>query len=449
MLKLSSSSLAFVAFALSAAPLVLAQVDPSATGGATVEDDSRMLVPSLLSNALYAPTASVDARHNFLTGEVGFESGYIDNINPSTQSAPAADFTNSIAPELKFDRNSPRQTATFNYTPRFTFYTPNSNLNSMDNGFYGSYQGRLTEHITLGLDDSFIRTSNVFNESYPFASGGLSGSAQSPVPAAIAPYAEQLRNTADADLSYQFSANGMIGGGGTFSTYRFPNPSQSVGLYNSDGAGGSAFYSRRLTNRQYVGVTYEYNRTLAYPATGQIETQSHTLLPFYTVFFNRTFSLSAAGGAVRSDTSQPKQATLGSWDPAVVLSFGWQGVQGNIAASFLRTVVSGGGLLGAFTSTSASLDGSWKFGRYWTVGAAFTYENIVPEAPIAILINQGGNSLMAQGSVSRSFGEHFIAACGYQRFHEQFGGIQSIAVNPDADRGYGTITYVFRKSLGR
>ena len=313
----------------------------------------------------------------------------------------------------------------------------------------GLFEGRLTRHLTLSLQDDFLRTSNIFDESYPFSAGGLSGTTQVPVPAAIAPFAEQLRNAATADVTYQFSRNGMVGGGMTFTNYDFPNPADSVGLYDSGEEGGSGFYDRRVTSRQYLGVTYEYDRILDYPVSGTVDSQTQSLLPFYSVFFSKTFSLSAAAGPVRWSVSQPEQPPASSWTGATVLNIGWQGNKGNLTASFLRTVTSGGGLVGAFTSVGANLAGAWKFSRAWTGKMGFGYQEIDPVIPLDFVIYQGGNSVMAQASVVRTLGEHATLECGYQHFYEQFKGIAAIAADPNGDRAFASFTYILRKPLGR
>ena len=451
MLKRSHTLFVLAAcFGLALAVPALAQVQPEASGGQTVEEDQdQMMTPPLLSGTIYANMSGSDIQKNVLTTAVSVNAAYVDNVLPSDTSTPVADETYSIDPHVQFDRTTARHLMTLSYDPSYTFYTPTSVLDSFNQSAGGVFQGRVTQNVTLGVQDFFVRTSNVFDESYPFSSGGLPGSTQTPIPAAIAPFAEQLRNVANANGTWQFSRNGMVGGGGSFSQYRFPNQNDSAGLFNSDGEGGSAFYSRRMTRRQYIGANYEYDRTLSFLTNLQIETQAHTLLPFYSVFFTKTFSLSAAAGPVRVDIGQPKQSDIVKWEPEVVLSMGWQGTKGNVAASFLRTVTSGGGLVGAYNSVSANLSGGWKFAHAWTAQTSFSYQNIGLVAPLALIIYQGGNSLMAQGAVERTLGEHVTMQFGYQRFHEQFGGIAAIAANPDGDRGFVNVTYDLKKTLGR
>jgi hypothetical protein len=436
-------------FGLFLAASAHAQVQPEASGGPVEEEDSQMMTPPLLTGTIYANMSGSDTRRNVLTTAVSVNAAYVDNVLPTDTTTPVADETVSIDPHIQFDRATVRQLITLNYDPAYTFYTPTSVLDNFDQSAGGVFQGRITQNVTLGMQDFFVKTSNVFDESYPFSAGGLPGSTQTPIPAAIAPFAEQLRNVGNANATWQFSRNAMVGGGGLFSEYRFPNQNQSAGLYDSNGEGGSAFYSRRATRRQYIGVNYEYDRTLAYLGNSQIETQAHTLLPFYSVFFTKTFSLSAAAGPVRVDIGQPQQQDILRWAPELVLSMGWQGNRGNVSTSFLRTVTSGGGLVGAYNSVSGNLSGGWKISHTWTAQTSFTYQNIELLAPLAIIIYQGGNSLMAQGSLGRTLGEHVNVQFGYQRFHEQFNGIAAIAANPDGDRGFVNVTYDLKKTLGR
>jgi len=427
-----------------------AQVEPGAAGGAIPEDDdARMDVPPLLTGTPYANTVGVETRQNIFTTAATVNVAYLDNVLPGSTPTPVADTTISINPSLNYNRSTPRQDEILQYSPSFAFYTPTSQLNAVNQSASGLFDGRLTRHLALSLEDDFLRTSNIFDESYPLSLGGISGSVQAPVPAAIAPFAEQLRNAASADVTYQFSRNGMVGGGTTFTNYIFPNPADSVGLYDSGEEGGSAFYNRRVASRQYFGVTYEYDRILGYLESGNVETQTQNLLPFYSVFFSKTLSLSAAAGPVRWSVSQPGQQTASSWTGATVLKMSWQGSKGNLTASFLRTVTSGGGLIGAFTSDGANLGGTWKFGRAWIGKVGFGYQEIEPIIPLNSVIYQGGNSVMAQASVVRTLGEHATLECGYQHFYEQFKGIAAIAADPNGDRAFASFTYILRKPLGR
>jgi len=56
---------------------------------------------------------------------------------------------------------------------------------------------------------------------------------------------------------------------------------------------------------------------------------------------------------------------------------------------------------------------------------------------------------MAGVSMGRSFLDHLSTSFGYQRLQEHYTGIAVISENPDSDRVYVTVSYEFKKSLGR
>ena len=84
----------------------------------------------------------------------------------------------------------------------------------------------------------------------------------------IAPIADRLSNTGNVGITYQFAANSMVGAGGTFTNLHYPNQAEVPGLFDSSSQGGLAFYSVRISKINYFGATYQYQRLLSYPASG-------------------------------------------------------------------------------------------------------------------------------------------------------------------------------------
>jgi hypothetical protein len=130
-------------------------------------------------------------------------------------------------------------------------------------------------------------------------------------------------------------------------------------------------------------------------------------------------------------------------------SIGRQGAHTNFAASYSRTVSGGGGLLGAFTSSSASASATWQFARAWSVASSANYQLRTNVSPASVSIEKGGHSVSGSISIERSLGEHFRANLGYQRLHQTYSSIAAIASNPDSDREFISITYQFKRPLGR
>jgi hypothetical protein len=442
----------FLAFLVGAAfafttPAVC-QVEPSASGGTTSNDDSTMMTPPPVSGMPYPNTASSETRSNYLNAGLSVTPGYIDNVLPNATAAPVGDFSCAVAPGVSLDRSTPRQSEQVTYSSIFSFYEPTSTLNTIDQSAAVITQFRLSPHVGLSIQDSILKTSNVFNESYPF-SNPITGSAQASMPVVIAPFAEQFVNTTSGGISYQFATNAMIGGGGSYNIFDFPNQAQTPDFFSSNALSGSVFYDRRLSAAQYFGLVYEYERVLAYPVNATSETQVHTLLPFYTLYFNRMFSLSISAGIERIDETESPALQFNSWEPSVNASVGWRGKRGNVAASYFRSVSAGGGILGAVNSNSVSGSGGWQLSRTWIGSASVSY---------ALLSNLGqsessstavGHTVAAQASLSHTLGEHLNATFGYQHLSEDYSNIAVIAADPNSNREFVSVTYQFRRPLGR
>jgi hypothetical protein len=435
----------------------LAQVEPSATGnGGGSLDESEMMTPPPVSGMPYANAPGGDTRSNYLAASVSFSPAYIENLLPGSNDLPVDAVNYSIFPSVSLDHSTPRQLEQLTYSPSFNLYqatnNPNStqigNFDSIDQNAAVTFQYRFNPRVTFSALDSFTRTSDVFNSTY-LSSGTISGSTTSLAPTVIAPFAEQLMNTAGGLLTYQFGRNAMIGGGGSYNTFSFPNPTQAVGLYNSNGAGGNAFYNRRLSRAQYLGLQYQYARILTYPSNGVSETQIQSLLPFYTFYFNQAFSFSVSAGIDYVDTTAPQAPESKSWSPTAVASFGWQGKRGNLAASFSRSISTGQDLLGAYNSNSISASGGWKLARTWTGELTVAYTAIGSVTPLNISSVQSGNTLAFVGSIQRSVGERFSAGFQYQRLQENYTAIAVVSANPDSNRVSANITYQLRRPIGR
>jgi hypothetical protein len=346
-------------------------------------------------------------------------------------------------------KSTPRQQTTLSYSPSFLIYDPTTALDTIDQGSALTYVYRLSQQVSVSLGDTFYRSSNVFDQSYTFSSGGITGSTQTPAATVIAPFAELMSNIVHGLVSYQFGRDGMVGAGGSFSTFDYPNPSDSAGLSNSNASGATAFYDRRLSRSQYLGLGYQYGRTTSNGLEGQTTTDTNSLLPFYTLYFSRTASFSISAGIEHTSVQQAQSPVFKSWSPEAAISMGWQSSRANLAAYYSYTVTSGGGLVGAFTSNSAGVSAGYKLTRSWSVALSASYVNSNTVSPQIVSYGEGGNTASGQASLSRMFGERIGVGFGYERLHEDFSGIKVISENPDSYQEYARFTYQFRKALGR
>ena len=367
--------------------------------------------------------------------------------------SPVSDTSYSLWPTISLDQTTPRLHQTLTYSPGFTFYQHTSVRNEQDQNLSLDFQYRLSPHITLSLRDGLRKSSNIFNQPYPLSGGAISGSAQSAQLAVVAPLADQLNNTANAELAYQFSRNDMIGGSGMFATLHYLDPDQSAGLSDSNSRGGSAFYSHRLAKTQYLGATYEYSDILGDSPNGQNEaesqTQTHSILAFFTIYLKPNLSLSLSGGPQHFEVFQPSVTTIHSWSPAVTASMGWQGQRSSFAASYSRIVSGGGGLVGAYYANSADVFVRHLIARTWTIGATGNYAITENVSSALAVSNPGGHTVSESVSVQHPISEHLNVEFGYTHLHQSYSGIPVISSAPDANREYISVSYQLTRPLGR
>jgi hypothetical protein len=442
-----------VVLLLLAAKLSWPQVEPGGTGGAaTTDNDTQMMTPPPVSGEAYPATAGSEERSNYLSAGLAVSGAYVNNVFSGSTGSPVNDGTFSILPTFMLSQSTPRQQTTLSYSPSFVIYEPTTALDTIDQGASITYRYRLSQQVSLSLGDTFYRTSNVFDQSYTFSSGEITGSTQTPTETVIAPFADQITNTVHGLVSYQFGRDGMVGAGGLFSTSNYPSSSNSSGLANSNGSGAAAFYNRRLSHSQYFGLEYQFGRTTTNGLNEQSTTATNSLLPFYTFYFSRSVSFSISVGIEHVSVllvQSPISTISTSWSPEADVSMGWQSRRANLAASYARTVTSGWGLVGAYNSNAVGISAGYKLTQSWSAGLSTNYT--IPKTVSAQIISYtgGGTTVSGQASLSRTFGERFGVGFGYERLHEDFSSITIISENPDSSQEYARITYQFRKALGR
>jgi len=423
---------------------------------ATSVDQTQMLTPPPVSAEGYPTTVGSQARTNFLAAGFTLNTAYNDNVLVGENSNPIGDFIYTISPTIALNKTTPRQNLALTYSPGFTFYQKTSSLDTTGQNVAVSFQYRLSPHTTLTLGDSLQKSSNAFDQLYPSSGETISGSSQTPAVSVVAPYANQLRNTANVGFSYQFSSNGMVGGSGTVAENNYSNPAEASGFNNSSSLGGSVFFSRRLSSKQYFGVTYQYSgsqsspvNTQTNPANTQTQVRTHTLSAFYSIYLNPKLSLSVSGGPQYTNASQPTLPATNSTTPSVTASIGWQRSHTNFVASYSRTVTGDSGLLGAYNSNSATASVGWQVTRTWTIGSAANYSSNTSVTPSFSSSNPGGETVSGTVTARHSMSERLGIEVGYARLHQSYSGIAVISAAPDSNREYISISYRLMQPLGR
>jgi hypothetical protein len=434
------------------------QVDntPAAPVPAVVGPESssdQMQTPPPVSGQSYPTLVTSQERSNYLRGGLAFTSAYTDNALGSVSGQPVSDVSYSVFPTLALDETTSRTHWIVNYAPGFTFYRRESSRNEANQNASIDFHYRLSPHVTFSARDSFQKTSNVFNQPDLGSAAVVSGGAQVPNFSVIAPVADQLNNSGNVDITYQFAPNGMVGASGTFSNLHYPNQAQVPGLYDSSSQGGTAFYSLRVSRMHYIGATYEYQRLISYPSTAQNETQTHALLFFYTLYVSSRLSLSFFGGPQHSDTVEAPIGPLRfpavqAWTPAAGGSLSWQGRLTNVALSYSHIISGGGGLTEAVKMDSANASIRQQLTRRLSGSVSGMYaQNDVLGSPLAGAKN--GHTVSGTASLQQEFGQHVKVQLGYTRLHEDYSGVAVLAATPNTNREFVSVSYHFSRPLGR
>jgi hypothetical protein len=433
------------------------QVDsPSQGGVANVEHpEDRMQTPPPVTGAAFPSVLTGEERSNMLEYGVAFTTAYSDNLLAGLADHPVSDISYSVAPTFAIDAKTSRSHWVATYAPGFTFYQKTSAMNESDHYAVFDFQYRLSPHLTFSARDGFTKSSNVFNQPDFGTTGSVAGGAQVPNFSVIAPVADRLSNTGGADLTYQFALNGMIGASGTFMNLHYPNPSQVPGLSDAATQGGSAFYSLRLSKMHYLGVTYQYQRLLSYQTAGDVETQTHAVLFYYTVYPTSHSSISFFGGPQHANTIQPPLPPLNlvvpeakSWTPAAGASASWQGRLTTFALSYSHVISGGGGLTSAVHMDSGATSIRRQIYRTisGSVSGAYTQNKIIGDMLAGA---NNGHSISGTAEVEQSLGQYLSLRLGYTRLHQSYAGVSAIALNPDTNREFIAIAYRFSRPLGR
>jgi len=426
------------------------QVEPDATGAPDQTlDGTKMMLPPPVSSSRYPNVVGEETRTNFISGALTFQAAYNDNVYAGIFTSPLTDTILTVLPTVTYDRTTPQQKQSFSYSPGFTFYQPTSELNSINQEASAEYDYRFSPYTGISVQDSFLQTTNTYGSPAALLGGGVSGSAGGSIATILIPYAELVTNTLSGSFDKQFERNQMFGVSGNFSLVNYPNPSQSPDVFDSKTAGGSGFFSLRLNRSSYVGATYEYSRIFAHPANADSVVQVHGALPFVTVYFNRTMSMSVVAGPQYYKVAQTGLSDQSAWTPSIAASLGLQASRSNVAVSYVRSVTAGDGLLGAFIGNSADLSMRRQLNRSWIVGVIGEYGNIQVVTSSTSASQPAGHRIWGDAFVQRAFGDHFRAEARYHRLHQSYNNIPVLSNNPNSNAYSVTLTYQFLKPIGR
>jgi hypothetical protein len=409
----------------------------------------RMQTPPPVNGEAYPMVVASEARSNYVRAGLTVNTTYSDNVLANYDTSPVSDTSYSVFPTITIDKVTSRLHWNSNYSPGFIIYQHTSDLDATNQSADLNVSFRVSPHVTASLRESFRKTTDTLNQPDALSSGGVSASGQPTSVPILYLIADQLTNTANGALTYQFSRDSMIGAGGTFTNLDYPHPTEAAGLYDSSSHFGSTFYTHRFREKQYVGVSYEYSEVVSSSTSTESQAQTQGFLPFYTVYFKPTLSFSLSGGLQHVTITQSPLPPYRSWSPALIVSMGWHTRRLSLAASGSRLITSGSGLIGAYHSETAAASARWQLARAWNVGSTAGYMATNNVAPFARLVSPGGHTLSGSASVQHSISEHFLMELGYTRLRQSYSNIAVIANAPNTNRAFVSVSYQFARSLGR
>ena len=405
--------------------------------------DAQMITPAPVSIAPETVQLGAEQLKNVLRGDIAVSGSYIDNLFAGSDYGTQAETTISVLPRLSYNWSTPTQNRTFSYSPGFSFYQPSSSLNQIDQVATAAYSFHPAEHVAITFNDQFSDTTNNSGQAY------TSNIAASYTPALAPAFAQFMQNQARGEVTVQTGVNTLLGGSGIVSMLHYPDPSQTVGLYNSGSRGASAFFSQRVARPQYFGAQWSYMEYLAYPKPSTQTVQTHTLLAYYSLSSERGALLSVAAGpeSYRITDSAASSVTV-SWSPYVSASMGWHAPRASAILTYSHMITGGGGMLGVFANDNAALATRWQMLRTWTAGISGAYAmGHNPEPSVRNSI-RGGHSIFGSAVLDHAINPHLSVLLEYDRSHQAYEGIPSIAANPDSNRGMASLVWHFTRSLG-
>lgn len=413
------------------------------------EASAQMVTPPPVSSSTYPVEIGADKRTNYLQLGMTFAASYIDNLYAGTTPKPIQETTFSILPTIAFDQTRSIQHFRFTYDPGFTFYSPTSSLNEIDQSASVTYRRRLSIHATLRLDDEFEDSSTSFGPGFAGIGGATSGGSLVSPPGVIPPFAQRLTNSSRAQWTLQTGPTSMIGLEGIGSVLNYPNPRQAIGLFNTNKRGGSAFYSRLITHHQYLGGKYSYSYSVAEVPQSSVDLQAHIFAGFYTYYFSKDWSLSFMGGPEYYKEHQTQSSNESAWTPSVSARAERQGQYSTYAVGYSQLVAGGGGIAGAYYSKTADASGQIQLARRTVAGIRGSYTDNRAVAPLHSVISENGHSITGSVYARYTVSDHLYLMCDYQRIHENYAQIISIQNNPDSGRVAVSITWEATRPFGR
>ncbi len=389
-------------------------------------------------------------RQNIISGSLQWTALFNDNVL-ATSNNRFSDVAYLIAPGISITQSRSRGRWSLAYHPGFTFNQRFDQLNQSAHALNMDLSYRFSPHVTLRLRDSFDKTSNLFSGWFVSGSAPGFGLLQQPNQSVLTPLTERTGNTADAQLTYQFSPDSVIGAGAThyFVNYGRPATAGLSNLIDTRSIATDGFYAHRFGNKHWAGTSYSFQEL---DFEGGHRTVIHRMLFLYALPMagHTTLTLWAGPEYASTDVTIPNiSIRAGStWSGAGGVSFNWQGQRAGVRTEYQRRINDGGGLAEAVTLQQADLELRYRLTARWTASAGIGYANNDPVNGNSNLVRQT-EVLFAGAGIEHPVRQNFILSLHYRRDNQRYPDQGPAFPSIHRNEASFTLTYQFTRPLGR
>jgi len=396
-------------------------------------------------------------RSNYLRGGVSVSEGYDDNSFLTTTNQ-VGNATFSVFPNIAIAQSTPRARWSLEYAGGLSVNQRLTNQNQGAQSLTFNSLFALSPHVTLHAAESFSMVSGIFggNAASAFQPGFAGGNNT-----LLSPLANQKVSQTVVEANYHFALRDVVGASGGFLDMRYSDVASNAAnpaadLTNTQAASGTVFWLHQVTQRDWAGSSYRFQR-ITYTPGG--DTRVHTFAFNDTLKISKMFNISGFVGPEYSDNTglittrsgTTQIATSSSWGVAGGLDVGWESARTSVIAGYSKQVTNGSGILGAVTLQNAYATVRRELFPRWAIDIMANYGNnqaiTFALATTASTINTTSVGAMLDRNVGRSLGFQI----GY--FHDlqdQLGSaVAAQNYNADRNRVFVNLSYQWTKALGR
>lgn len=409
-------------------------------------------VPVLASGQLPPATPGADVEvANMVEGSIQVGANYDDNA--VLGAAPRQwDIDYNISPSITFRETLPRFDWSLKYGPGFTKSQNLTYRSQVTQNFGGQFTWRTSKHSQLSVQQSYIRSTNPFDQSYtqPGPTLGTNNTI----------YVPSLRRTtilSNGEFSYQLSEHTNMGFGGSFNHEGYqstPQSGQTTSLVYSQNVTGNGYISHQLSARNQLGFQY-VGQVLRFPIANA-RTTTHSFLVSEQLNFSPHSVLSLYAGPEYSQTFNQVVVNLGfiiitipvnanQWNASGGVIYNWTGQRVAVALNYSRGISDGGGLVGAVSLNTGTATATWRLTERWNL-----ITSLAGGDDQLLAVKTGQNEMLtysASAALTRQLSRNLTMNFNYERLNET-GSLGNLPIG-NHDLVYGSVTYSFMKPLGR